>query len=131
MNDRQRGDGFQQHDSRFQEGANTQYLKPFRLWGRQSVLTVGANLHDNQINLGLYPSVERVPRGVTTRANVRVTNLAGYAHQAIEASRSVQLGLGLRYDYFRFDVRDRLLPAGTGTVPAGRLQPKANLVWRP
>ncbi|RPI22941.1 MAG: hypothetical protein EHM61_20965, partial [Acidobacteria bacterium] len=131
LNDLERGDGFQQHDSRLQEGANTQYLKPFRLLGRQSALTVGGNVHDNQINVGLYPSVGRIPQGVTTRADVRVSNVAGYVHEAIEASRSVQLGFGLRYDYFRFDVRDRVQPATSGTAPIGRLQPKANLVLRP
>jgi outer membrane receptor protein involved in Fe transport len=131
LNDRGRGDGFQQHDSRLQEGANTQYLKPFRVGGRQSVLTVGANLHDNQIYVGLYPSVGRVPQGVTTRADVRVSNLAGYAHQAVEVSRVVQMNFGLRYDYFRFSVRDLATPARSGAEPAGRLQPKANLTWRP
>jgi len=131
LNDRERGDGFQQHDSRLQEGANTQYLKPIRLLGRQTVLTVGGNLHDNQINVGLYPTVGRIPQGVTTRADVRVSNVAGYVHEALEASRSVQLGFGLRYDYFRFDVRDRLLASGTGAAGEARVQPKANLVWRP
>jgi outer membrane receptor protein involved in Fe transport len=131
LDDLDQGDGFQQHDSRLQEGTNTQYLKPFRILGRQSLLTLGGNLHDNQINVGLYPSVQRVPQGVTTRANARVSNVAGYAHQAIEASRSVQLGFGIRYDWFRFNVRDHLLPSASGTDAAAELQPKANVTFHP
>src|SRR5207245_3072623 len=61
-------DGIQQHDSRYQEGFNTQYLHPFRLWGNQSLLTAGTNFHENQINVGLYPQNRRVPLDVATRA---------------------------------------------------------------
>ena len=43
--------------------------------------TAGANFHDNQINVGLYPREGRVPTGVTTRADAHVTNGAGYAQE--------------------------------------------------
>src|SRR3954454_21997908 len=82
LNDLENGDAIQQHDARIQEGANVQYLHPARWGSVQSLLTVGANYHDNQINVGLYPRVGRVPTGVTSRANVRVTNGAGYVQQA-------------------------------------------------
>ena len=41
----------------------------------------GGNFHDNQINVGLLPRDGRVPTGVTTRADARVTNGAGYAQE--------------------------------------------------
>ena len=47
------GDEIQQHDSRLQEGVNTQYLHPYDL-RPAALLTVGSNFHDNQINVGLY-----------------------------------------------------------------------------
>ncbi len=78
LNDPVHGDGIQQHYSRHQEGANSQYLHPYRLWGNQALLTAGTNFHDNQINVGLYPQQRRVPIDVTTRAFAHVANTGGY-----------------------------------------------------
>ncbi len=132
LNDPEHGDAIQQHDSRLQEGANVQYLHPSRFsWG-QSLLTAGANYHDNQINVGLYPRVERVPTGVTSRANIRVTNGAGYVQESLSLfANKLQLGAGLRFDEFRFDVADRVDPSGTGTQNAANFQPKASLAYTP
>ena len=38
------GDEIQQHDSRLQEGANVQYVRPHKLFGARSLLTIGGNL---------------------------------------------------------------------------------------
>jgi hypothetical protein len=82
------GDEIQQHDSRLQEGANVQYLRPYKLFGRQSLLTVGGNAHLNQINVGLYPSIGRNPNRkflpenidnpnvLYTKADAKVNNYA-------------------------------------------------------
>ena len=75
----------------------------------QGLFTAGANYHDNQINVGLYPRIGRNPLGVTDRANVRVTNGAGYAQQNLSFfSGRLLASAGLRYDVFRFDVQDRV-----------------------
>jgi outer membrane receptor protein involved in Fe transport len=74
----------------------------------------------------------RVPIGVTTRANADVTNGAGYIQENISlANGRVQLGGGLRYDAFRFDVRDRVDPTASGVETASRFQPKASLAATP
>ena len=107
LNDPVHGDAFQQHDSRLQEGANAQYT-PSAPVGRhrRPLLTAGANFHDNQINVGLYPREGRVPTGVTTRADAHVTNGAGYAQESLSLLHGrLLLGGGLRYDEFRFGVR--------------------------
>jgi hypothetical protein len=77
------GDAFQQHDSRLQEGVNAQYGHAHHLAGAVASFTAGGNFHDNQINVGLYPREGRTPTGVTTRANVHVTNEAGYAQEML------------------------------------------------
>ena len=126
------GDGIQQHDSRLQEGVNAQYLHPYRLFGRQALLTVGSNFHDNQVNVGLYPRVGRSPTGVRTRADAHVTNAAGYLQQGIDLWQGrLHVDGGLRFDYFRFDVRDEVRSAFSGTKGASRVQPKANLAFTP
>jgi outer membrane receptor protein involved in Fe transport len=115
-----------------QEGFNAQYLRPFKLFGQQALLTAGGNFHDNQINVGLYPRVGRVPIGVTTQANARVTNAAGYVQQALDLWHGrLHLEGGLRYDYFRFEVRDKVDPRASGHEAASRVQPKANLALTP
>ncbi|MBL8205252.1 MAG: TonB-dependent receptor [Blastocatellia bacterium] len=137
--DEQFGDEIQQHDSRLQQGVNAQYLKPFQIAGNHALFTSGANYHDNHINVGLYPSIGRAPNraafnpdALITSANARVTNTAGYVQQSIDLLRGkLHLDGGLRYDYFRFDVRDRIQPEFSGVQGAARFQPKANVAFTP
>jgi outer membrane receptor protein involved in Fe transport len=132
LNDEANGDEIQQHDSRLQEGANAQFLQPYQLFGQRALLVAGANYHDNQINVGLNNSIQRAPVSVTTKANARVTNAAGYVQQGIDLLHGhVHVEGGLRYDYFRFKVEDRVDPATSGTRGASRVQPKFNLAVTP
>jgi TonB-dependent Receptor Plug Domain len=115
LNDPIHGDGIQQHDSRYQEGFNTQYLHPYQLWGNPSLLTTGANFHENQINVGLYPQQNRVPRDVAMRASAHVSNTAGYAQQGVDFLHGrLHVEGGLRWDYFGFAVDDRVDASSSG-----------------
>lgn len=111
------GDEIQQHDSRLQEGANVQYLQPYKFFGKQALLTVGGNLYFNQINVGLYPSVSRNPNRkdfpenidnanvLYTSANAKVNNYAGYIQNGIDFFNGhLRIETGLRFDTFTFDV---------------------------
>lgn len=130
LNDEVNGDEIQQHDSRLQEGVNAQYLRPFHLLGQHALLTVGSNFHANQINVGLYNTVARNPVNAASSARADVTNLAGYVQQAIELMKGrLRVEGGLRYDYFRFKVEDRIAPAFSGVTGTLRLQPKLNLAY--
>jgi outer membrane receptor protein involved in Fe transport len=163
LNDPEFGDEIQQHDSRLQQGANVQYVRPHTLSGARALLTVGGNLQAFQTNVGLYPSVGRDPsRADVTRtdpaacpfeddpgrpglpdrlnspcflltsARARVTNTGLYAQQAVDLfGGRLHLEGGLRYDYFRFNVEDRIRPAFSGARDEGRLQPKASLAYTP
>ena len=144
LSDEVNGDEFQQHDSRLQEGANVQYLRPYKLFNQLALITLGANYHDNQINVGLYPTVARNPiavgaetgAGVTSRlltdARARVTNGSGYVQNGLDLLHGhLHVEAGLRFDYFRFDVRDRIAPELSGTQHASRLQPKFSVAYLP
>ncbi|HYZ87361.1 MAG TPA: TonB-dependent receptor, partial [Bryobacteraceae bacterium] len=132
LNDPERGDGILQHDSRLMEGANFQYLLPHKLRGAQALFTAGGNFHDNQILVGLDSRAGRAPVDVITRANARVTNAAWYAQQSLNLFHNrLQLGGGLRYDQFRFGVRDRVDSTASGAQLAGRWQPKASIAYTP
>ena len=132
LNDPVHGDAFQQHDSRLQDGANVQYAHTHKIGGAIALFTSGANFHDNQIDVGLYPREGRVPEGVTTRANAHVTNEAGYVQESLSFWHGrVILGGGLRFDEFRYNVRDRVNPEVSGIQSAGRWQGKGNLAYTP
>lgn len=132
LNDPVNGDAFQQHDSRLQEGLNARYAKTHRIGRATAVFLAGGNFHDNQINVGLYPRIGREPIGVTTRANAHVTNGATYAQETVSLyGGRLLLGGGIRFDEFRYDLRDRLDPAGSGVQSAGRWQGKGNLAFTP
>ena len=132
LNDPVSGDAFQQHDSRLQEGLNTQYTHAQKFGSIAAVLVAGANFHDNEINVGLYPREGRMPTGVTTRADAHVTNGAGYAQESLSLLRGRLLfGGGVRFDEFRFGVVDKVNSEQGGVQSAGRWQGKGNVAFTP
>lgn len=111
------GDEIQQHDSRLQQGGNVQYLQPYKLGNVASVLTIGGGVHLNQINVGLYPSLSRVPNRkfqpeninnpdvLFTHANAKVNNYSTYIQNSSAFfDGHLRIDAGLRFDHFTFDV---------------------------
>jgi hypothetical protein len=111
------GDEIQQHDSRLQEGGNVQYIRPWKLAGVQSLLTLGSGFHLSQINVGLYPSTSRSPDRkfqaenidnaavLFTRANANVNNYSFYAQNLFAFFEGrLRIETGLRFDSFSYRV---------------------------
>lgn len=138
------GDEIQQHDSRLQEGANVQIFKPYKLFGNYAVLTFGGNLLFNQINVGLYPTINRDPNRkflpeninnadvLYTTAQANVNNYAGYVQNDINFFNGhLRLETGLRWDYFSFDVKGSELSDTRlnldGRESAYKFQPKLGI----
>ncbi len=137
-----------QHDSRLEEGINSQYLLPYKLFGRQSLLTFGGNFHASQINVGLIPTFNGTgnrkffpgninnPDVTFTQAHANVNNYAGYVQNGIDlADGHVHVEAGLRFDTFTFDVNgfettDINRPL-VGKQTATKLQPKLTILWSP
>ncbi len=125
LNDPVNGDGFLQHDSRLQEGANGQYLHPHKFFATQGVFTAGVNFEDSQINVGLDSRIGRMPVAPLTKALARITNGAGYVQETVSLMHGkVQLTGGLRADSFRFSVN------GEAQTDA-KWQPKASVAYTP
>ena len=126
LNDPVQGDAFQQHDSRLQEGTNAQYAHAHHIGRVVALFTAGANFHDNQINVSLYAREGRVPTAVTTRAHAHVSNEAAYWQETLNFwNGRLIVGGGLRFDEFRYHVRD------TGTESVGRWQGKGSVAFTP
>ncbi|MFN2454503.1 MAG: TonB-dependent receptor [Pyrinomonadaceae bacterium] len=132
LNDRVNGDGIQQIDSRLQQGGNVQYIRPYRLFGRQAVFMAGGYELASQARVTLYKQKERVPFETVTLAHVNVANTAGYVQQGTDFMHGhLHLELGLRYDYFHFNVDDKINTDFSGTRGSGRVQPKVNIAYTP
>ena len=142
------GDEIQQHDSRLQEGVNVQFLQPYKTFGSYSLFTAGANFHANQINVGLYPTVARVPNRkllagnlnnpdvLLTSAQANITNYAVYAQNSFSFLEGhLRVEAGLRFDQFNFDVNGFELGDGRtdviGKQSDGKFQPKLSIAYSP
>lgn len=130
--DQVNGDGIQQHDSRLQQGGNAQYLRPYHLFGHQALFMAGGYLLASQVKLTLYQQKARVPFATTTLAHADVTNTAGYVQQGTDFMHGhLHIDLGLRYDYFNFNVDDKINKEFSGARGSGRVQPKVNAAYTP
>lgn len=142
------GDEIQQHDSRLQEGVNFQFSQPYKAFGSYSFLTAGANVLLNQINVGLYPTVARVPNRkflagnptnpnvLFTAANADVNNYAGYVQNTMAFFEGhLRVDMGLRFDRFSYDVNGFELSDGrtdlVGKQSEGKFQPKLSVALSP
>ncbi len=132
LNDPVGGDEIRQHDSRLQEGINAQYLVPVKFGNVTGAFTLGGNFHANQINVGLDRTVGRNPFEIATKANAKVNNYAAYAQQSLDFfAAHLNITFGLRYDYFSFEVDDKVDPVFSGKQGEGKFQPKFNLSYTP
>lgn len=142
------GDEIVQHDSRLQQGGNVQFIQPYSFFGSGSFVTVGGNLHFNQINVGLAPTMARAPNRkflpenindpdvLLTSARANVNNYAAYIQNSTDFFNGhLRLEVGLRFDYFSFEVKGfELSDVRTdivGKEGAARFQPKFALAWSP
>lgn len=132
LNDPVHGDGIQQHDSRLQEGFNTQYLHFYKIAGAQALLTVGTNFHADEINVQLLTREGRVAYATDTKSFLFVPNYAGYAQQTVDLlNGKLHLEGGLRWDYFSWKDDDRVQPSISGTQSDNKFQPKAAVAYTP
>ena len=135
LNDPVNGDGIQQHDSRLQDGGSAQYMHANRMLGHPGLFMAGANLAESWINVDLFHAKDRqiippVPGDPWTESNVHILNPALYVQQGIDFPH-LHVDAGLRWDEFRFNVSDLVVPANSGTSNASNAEPKVNLVYTP
>ncbi len=143
LNDSIDGDMIEQTDKRNIMGINTHYIyrKP---WG--SVLTrttVGGGLRADNIDLSLWNSPDRIRKISRTDDMVSERNLFFWVEEDLVFNTQWRMQLGLRGDYFTFNVNDKLdLPYKQTYVAADlphastydhevTLNPKLNLVFSP
>ena len=145
LKDPENGDQMLQHDDRMVYGAKGSKTWSTTLFGLAMTNVVGVQTRVDDIkDVGIFPTVERQPVGTTQNASVLESNAALYAENTIEWNERIHTTVGLREDYFDFDVKDKMLnsdlscnlnsdPEGcvTGNQHATIFSPKIGIVFGP
>lgn len=132
LNDPVRGDGILQHDSRLQQSANVQHIRPHKVFGATGLFTGGLNYADNQILTRLDNRVVRDPYETVTKAQMRIHSGAMYAQESLSFwdGKVTALG-GVRWEAFRYRINDQLDRGNSSDQVSYLAQPKAALGFTP
>ncbi len=138
LNDPANGDMIEQTDARQILGLNTKYKFYHNLGLGVTTTTFGGGYRADDMDVALWRSPNRVRAEKRVEANIAERNLFLWAQEEIVFNPQLRLQLGLRGDYFTFDVEDRFdtqpgngLPHASGYAQETILSPKANLVVSP
>jgi outer membrane receptor protein involved in Fe transport len=125
------GDQFEQFDDRRVYGGEIAWDRSFTTGRFTNDLTLGAELRQDDIGtVGLYRTVARERIGTTREDDVVQTSYSAYATVGTQWSEFVRTSVGVRADYFDFDV-DSNLAANSGRASDSILSPKFSLILGP
>ncbi len=130
LDDPVNGDEFEQVDERMIYGGSithTHYGTPF-LSGEMRQ-TAGLQFRFDDISgVGLYKTVGRERIATVREDDVRELSLGAFYENEIQWNRQLKSILGIRADYFAFDVDSNLAP-NSGDEDAARISPKLSFVY--
>jgi outer membrane receptor protein involved in Fe transport len=137
LQDPVRGDGINQDDSRVLYGGRVRYNRLWTLGSIPTQSTLGFETRNDDADVGLFHQQRRQRLGATTKVNVEERSFSGYLQQEFFLREWVRFQVGLRGDFFLFDVNDRLPASASeamriqGNTTDGIVNPKANLIVSP
>lgn len=131
MDDPVNGDQFQQRDDRKVAGVDLSHTFYGSAWGKEMAHLFGLQQRMDWIDVGLYRTVRRSLLSTTGEHGVRESGSAIYYENNTKWNPSFRSILGVRGDYYRFNVSDRLDAANSGDKTATLLNPKLGLVFGP
>ena len=107
LDDPENGDQFEQVDDRTVYGGEVSYWLDHTLFGQPSTTTIGTQVRIDDIDeVGLYHTQARQRLGVIRRDEVTESSVGVYVNNQTYWTQNLRTVLGLRYDYFDFDVQD-------------------------
>ena len=134
------GDMIEQTDSRSISGINSKYIVRSAIGNILTKTTVGGGLRADNINVGLWKSPDRI-RDIQYRDDfVSQRNLFLWAEEVFYFNTKWRLQVGIRGDYFTFDMNDKLdgkadtitsLPHASSYAQKLIVNPKLNIVFSP
>lgn len=137
LDDPELGDMIEQTDNRQIIGVNAKYTVGHALGAVPATATLGGGFRSDDIELSLWRSPDRVRLETLVDAAITERNFYLWAQEEVVVSSLLRFQLGLRGDYFTFDVNDELdgvpaeLPHASGYAQQAILSPKASVVVSP
>ncbi len=132
LNDPTNGDQFKQEDKRYVFGGSSKYASQLDSIGLFSQNIVGMQLrHDYVPDVGLYQSQGRNIIRAIRKDEVNQTSVGLYLSNETVWRDWFRTNLGLRGDYYRFDVNSKVIDENSGRKSDVALSPKLGLVFGP
>ncbi|MGH8625766.1 MAG: TonB-dependent receptor [Gammaproteobacteria bacterium] len=126
------GDQFKQIDRRYTYGGTSEYDWHIDGIGQHSFNTLGLQLrHDYIPKVGLFQTQERNELRTVREDEVQETSVGLYLKNETQWLRWFRTVLGLRGDYFRFDVDSETIAQNSGDEGDAQFSPKLSLVFGP
>ena len=126
-----RGDQFGQQESRDMVGGQARQGWQHSLFGSDSTTEAGVQVRHDHVDVGLFDSQARVPFATVSDDRVSETALGAYVQNTTAWRPWLRTLLGVRADHVDMNVRALQTPVDGGRAGAGRLSPKASLVFGP
>ena len=130
LDDPVNGDQFEQHDQRGFGGLKAHHTWHYDLLGLDTESTVGMQVRGDDISNGLNHTVDRNFLSATREDNVGQISVSPYAEHKTKWADWFRSTLGLRADYYHFDV-DSNQPLNSGQRDSTLVSPKGSLVFGP
>ena len=140
LDDPENGDMIEQTDDRTTLGLNTEYQFEQSVDSMQLTTTFGAGFRSDDIAVSLWHSPDRRRLTQKVDSGIIERNLFLWMQEELIVNPQFRLQLGLRGDYFTFNVEDHLdvlsaetvtLPHASGYAQEAMLNPKFNMVYSP
>jgi len=129
------GDEIEQDDDRTVIGARGEYTFEGTAGGAATTTLLGSAFRADEANVQLWHAAQRRRLSNTVNALVHQNNMSMYIQEEFRFSPAFRLQLGLRGDFFLFDVEDQNRDSThadiSGYVQQMMFNPKANLVFSP
>ena len=140
LEDDENGDMIEQTDNRTILGLNTEYQFKQSIYSMQSNTTFGGGFRSDDIAVSLWHSPNRRRLTQSVNSDIIEQNLFLWAQEELIINPKIRFQLGLRCDYFTFNVEDHLdtlsnemvvLPHASGYAQEVMFNPKFNMVFSP
>ncbi|MEL6820549.1 MAG: TonB-dependent receptor [Calditrichota bacterium] len=131
------GDMIEQTDDRRVFGVNSVYKFNHSMGAFLAATKLGGGFRSDDITVSLWQSPNRVRSNALVNADINERNFFLWAEEEFLFSPKFRMQLGLRGDYFTYNVQDMLdgvdngLPHASGYAQQSILSPKFNMVFSP
>ncbi len=131
LNDPVRGDQFAQPDERWTSGLKVNHTFFHQLGDADSETTLGLQIRNDNIHNGLLLTQAQVTYDTVREDDVWVTSISPYAENKTRWNDWLRTAIGVRFDWFRFNVTHSNIPENNGNTTDGLVSPKLNVILGP